>query len=88
MPSTKKVKPEAKAVDHESLLGCSKHPTYQAEFKPRANCLDCWIQWAAAHPDATIKGRDLLWLMRHFRVLKRVMQTGQADAARGLRQGE
>jgi hypothetical protein len=25
---------------------CAKHPNYKQKFKPVADCLDCWKEWA------------------------------------------
>ena len=32
-------------------MQCKKHPTYKAIKTPSCDCLDCWHQYYAEHPD-------------------------------------
>lgn len=45
---------------------CSKHKSYKAMRKPRANCLQCWTMWLKEHPEETVKSKELLFVLKSF----------------------
>jgi hypothetical protein len=47
---------------------CKNHPNYQAKRKPRADCLECWMEFIRLHPDAMLAAKDVNKILFLFSV--------------------